>query len=235
MAIFLTMSTKSPTRERNSAWSRRSLLYAGGCLPLLAACSSDPNSESSALWDLAGQTFRGITSTSSISRDQAGAIPYATIGVRIGDSDQFLLALESKMQGVLLWTSSARIALETQSSRIVHTAGLEHDVSQTLADGSDPLQHMASQGTCQYVIDMPDRSVFQASVRYELKTTGRVTTEILGTSYDLLHAVEHGSCPSLGWEFDNEYWLGGSFAWRSRQSLRPDLEPIEVTVLRPAA
>jgi len=221
-------------------YTRRALCCAGLGLPLLAACSSDPDSDTSQMLDILGQSFHTFASGQSITREQAAAIPYASIGVRIGDSSQVLLVLESKTGGTSLWTSASRIAVELQSGRITRTAGLEHNVSQSGPTGVDPLQShpfAPKAAACTYVTDIPDMNTYQAVIHYEMGVTDRETVTILGTPIDTLHARETGHCPQLDWEFANEYWLdpASGLVWRSLQNIHPELDTVEIVVLRPVA
>lgn len=171
-------------------------------------------------------------------REQAASVPFASIGVRLGGSSESLLALATREHDVCLWTSAGGLAIETQSGRITRTAGLPHNMSQAAASGSDPIQSgLRSGATCQYAIDIPDRNVYQAAIRYETKATTRDQTVILGGTIDVMHVLEHGSCSALAWAFDNEYWTDplSGFVWRSRQNIHPDLDAVEIEIFRPPA
>lgn len=237
MGTSLRMSTRYPLPEScRPAWTRRGFMWAGISLPFVAGCSSDPNSDSAGVLSIFRESLGG---PDSISREQASRVPYASVGVRVGDSAQTLLVLATKARETCLWTSASHIAVETQSGRITRTAGLAHNMSQTLNGGNDFLRSGTAYGsaTCEYAVDIPDRNVYQAPVRYEMKVASRDETIVLGGKLEVTHILEHGSCPLLDWEFENEYWLGlkSGFAWRSRQVVHPDLDPIEIVVFRPPA
>lgn len=227
-------------RPELATYTRRALCCAGLGLPFLTACSSDPYSDSAQLLQILGQSFHGFGSGDSITREQAAAIPYASIGVRIGNSSQVLLVLENRTGGTTLWTSASRIAIELQYGRIIRTAGLEHNMSQSGPDGIDPLQsrEFASPSTpFTYVMDIPDRNTYQARITYEIGAAARDTLDIFGTPLETLHAREQGSCSLLGWEFENEYWLdpASGLIWRTLQNIHPALDVVEVAILRPPA
>lgn len=190
--------------------------------------------------DIVGQSFHAFTSDQSITREQAAAIPYASIGVRIGDSAQVLLVLESKTNGTSLWTSASRIAIELQSGRITRTAGLEHNMSQSGPAGIDPLQShdfVPKASPYTYVMDIPDRKIYQAVILYEMHEVHRETVTILGTPLNALHVRETGTCKQIDWEFENDYWLepASGLVWRSLQNIHPELDTIEIVMLRPPA
>ncbi|MGD0192710.1 MAG: YjbF family lipoprotein [Rhizomicrobium sp.] len=181
------------------------------------------------------QSFDRMTGDDAVTRAQAGAVPYASMGVRVGDSAQVLLALATQNRDVRLWTSSVHFAIETQGGRITRTAGLPHNMSQDLFKGSDPLvSRTAPAGGCDYQIDL-DRVLYQAAIHYVMEVPTRDTITILGAKLNVLHVAEHASCSQLDWRFDNEYWIDSKtgFVWRSHQTIHPDLDPVETVVLRP--
>jgi Group 4 capsule polysaccharide lipoprotein gfcB, YjbF len=233
------MKTKFPRRESLSGVDRRALLGMSLGLPFVAGCSSDPHSDMPQVEDMLGRSLGVLSGGPAVTREQAAAIPYASIGVRIGNSSQILLVLATRERDSCLWTSASHIALETQSGRIVRTGGLPHNMAQTGPKQTDPLEtHDAVKGgTCEYVLDLPDRSEFGMVIRYTMQPAVRGEIVVLGAKLSVLHAVEHGACESLDWEFDNEYWLDAAngLVWRASQSVHPDLDPLEVTVLRPPA
>jgi len=241
MATSLPMSIKSrrPDSRAPSGWSRRGFVGASLSLPLLAGCSSDQHSDESDMMKMLGQSFGSYTGGGTITRDQASAVPYATIGVSVGDSSQVLLALATQSHAARLWTSSAHIAIETCYGRITRTAGLAHNMSQGSFSGSDPLQAgiRTLAAPCEYLIDLPDRNVYQASVRYAMESPQRSEIHILGARLDVHHVREKGACSVLDWQFDNEYWVDHltGFVWQSRQTIHPDLEDVAIVVLRPPA
>lgn len=206
-------------------------------LPFLAACSSDPNSDSSQLLVMARQSLGVFGDDTSVTRAQAAAIPYASIGVRLGDSRQFLLVLATQMRDQCLWTSAAHIAIETTSGRITRCAGLPHTIAQSLIAGRDPVQSRVAIGnsSCSFAVDLPDRNVYQARLEYREQLPRLDVIEILGTKLKVQRFTEQGTCPVLDWQFENTYWRDGKsgFVWRSVQNIHPDLDALEITVFRP--
>jgi hypothetical protein len=235
------MSTKSPRPERlvRATWSRRAAMTAGLGLPFLAACASEQHSESSDVLTMLRQSLDSHTGNTTVTRDQAAAIPYASIGVTVGSLPQTMLVLAAKSRATCLWTSAAHIAVETQSGRITRTAGLEHNMSQTVFAGRDPLQSWSSstRRTYTFLMDIPDKDVYGASIGYEMSAPEESHVTILGALLSTFHVREKGSCSVLDWTMENDYWLDSKtgFVWLSRQNIHPDLDPIEIAVLRPPA
>jgi len=232
----MSIKSRRPDSRIPPGWTRRGFVGAGLCLPLLAGCSSDEHSDESDLAGMLGQTFDAYAHGGAVTRDQASAVPYASIGVSIGDSSQVLLALATRSHNVCLWTSSARIAIETQSGRITRTAGLRHNMSQGVFSGRDPVQEGVGslRAPCQYLIDLPDRNVYQARIRYDMEVPQPAEIRILGARLSVLHVRERGSSSMLDWEFENEYWADAKtgFVWRSRQTIHPGLDDVEIVTLR---
>ncbi len=200
----------------------------------------DPDSDTAQMLDILGQSFHAFESGGSITREQAAAIPYASLGVRIGSSSQVLLVLQTKAGNTTLWTSASQIAIELQSGRITRTAGLEHNMSQSGPNGIDPLQShefTPHAPPYTYVMDFPDRNTYQALIQYEMGESDSDTLTILGTPLEALHAREKGFCRLLDWEFENEYWLdpASGLVWRSLQNVHPAMDTVEVSILRPPA
>jgi hypothetical protein len=235
------MSTRFLRPERRAAigWTRRRIFAAGLGMPFLSACSSDRQSDISDVLAMIGQSIAPHSGDGTITRNQAAAVPYASIGVRIGDSRQVLLALATRTRDVCLWTSSARVAIETRSGRITRTAGMPHNMSQRLFGGVDPLQSgvAGDHGHYEYLVDFPERNIYGASTLLVMDSPRPDEIDILGARLKLLHARERGSCSVLGWKFENEYWTDATsgFVWRSRQTIDPDLDQVEIVVFRPPA
>ena len=59
-----------------------------------------------------------------VTRDQAAAIPYASMGYRLDDGIRALLVLATDANGEQLWTSAAHVVIVTRDGRIVRTVGL---------------------------------------------------------------------------------------------------------------
>jgi hypothetical protein len=228
-----------PEPRTVSRWTRRGFVGAGVSLPLLAGCSSDENSASSDVLKMMGQTIDAYTGSDSITRDQAAAVPYASIGVSVGDSGQALLVLAAQFGTTCLWASAAHIAIETQFGRITHTAGLAHNMSQDSFSGGDPLQSgvRSADGAYEFAIDLPDRNIYQASVRYEMGPARAGEIVVLGAKLNVLHVRESGFCSLLDWRFENEYWADATngFIWQSQQAIHPSLDQVTIVALRPPA
>jgi hypothetical protein len=217
----------------------RRFVVAGALAPLLARCSSDPNSDTAGLTKLIGQSVNVFSGASSVTLKEVANTPFASIGVRVGSGAQAMLVLATQSGRSTVWTSSLHMALELQSGRILRTAGLTQNLSGTNFSGPDPLeaglQNLRAPAPANRSLDFTDRNAYGIAVTSTVEPAGPAAVDILGTQISSVHAVEHCSCPVLGWNFTNEYWASEQtgIVWRSVQSIHPDFDPIEIELLRP--
>lgn len=228
----------SGTAMRKCGLSRR-LVLAGAVVPLVARCSSDPNSDTAGLTRVLGQSLNVFSGGNSVSLKEVADTPFASIGVRVGAGAQTMLLLATKSGHSTVWTSASHIALELQSGRILRTAGLTENLSGTNFTGTDPLvaglQNLRTPAPVKRSLDFSDRNAYGIIADSTLEPAGQAVVDILGTRVACVHAVERGTCPALGWNFTNEYWASAhnGIVWRTVQSIHPDFDPIEVELLRP--
>jgi len=170
-----------------------------------------------------------------VTLEEAAAVPYASMGIRVGNSTETMIILAGDTGGQHLWTSGAGIAITTKDGRIVRTAGFAHNLgghelgSDSLgADGVRSLRWRA---------DFPDLKLYSISIVCRDRPAVDETIVILGKDIHTRRVDE--SCASEGgtldWSFDNTYWLDpeNGLAWRSIQHVHPQLDAIETEILRP--
>src|ERR1700735_1278020 len=107
-------------------------LFAGSLGLGLSACSDFgdiSNSDSVVMGQLLVHAITGIGSSSSVPRARVAAVPYATLGVRLGSSDESMFVLATKAGGDLVWRGGPQLAITTRNGRIVRTAGFVHNLS----------------------------------------------------------------------------------------------------------
>jgi hypothetical protein len=217
----------------------RRLVLAGAVVPLVARCSSDPNSDTAGLTRVLGQSLNVFSGASSVALKDVAATPFASIGVRVGSGPQTMLVLATKTARSTVWTSAAQIAVELQSGRILRTAGLAANLSGTTFSGDDPLdaglQKLHAPLPARRALDFSDRNQYGVVVDSKLTPAGLAVVDILGTRIACVHALETCSCPMLGWNYTNEYWASAQTGtvWRSLQFIHPDFDALEIELLRP--
>ncbi len=221
-----------------STFTRR-LVLAGAIAPLLARCSSDPNSDTAGLTRVLGQSLNVFSGGGSVSLKEVSDTPFASVGVRVGSGAQTMLVLATHAGLSTVWTSALHIALELQSGRIVRTAGFVENLSGTTFTGSDPLgaglQNLRTTMPAKRSLDFTDRNAYGILVDSMIVPAGLADVDILGTQISCVHAFEHCSCSAFGWNFTNEYWANtqSGIVWRSVQYIHPDFDPLEIELLRP--
>jgi hypothetical protein len=170
-----------------------------------------------------------------IGLEQAAAVPYASMGVRVGGSNQIMLVLATSSDGEELWTSAAQIAITTRKGRIVRTAGLQHNISgyqerpgTSTSDGVP---------VSRWIADFTDIGLYAVPIACKVLPPKDDTITILNKEIRTKRVDERCKSESerLDWSFTNRFWLDErtGFTWRSRQWVSPKLGAIEIDILRP--
>lgn len=201
-------------------------------LALLAGC------EDSDLGQLAQLAYTSVTSTPpKIGRDQAAAIPYASMGLELGDTAQVLLVLGTETGNELDWFAGDQVFLRTRNGKVIRTVGLPYDLGGLRQlDPAPGMAKSASATALQYSFDFPDLGIFDAVAQCTTRDAGNATVEIFGSQLPTRHTIEHCSVPDMRWNFDNEYWTDPmtGYVWRSSQHIHPESPPVVLQVFRPA-
>lgn len=212
-------------------------LVAALALCALAGCGSDSGSGWSQLMDLAKASFN---QSGNITLQQAASVPYASIGVRVGDGPESMLALAADTGTSQLWTSSAHIAIAMKDGRIIETAGLPKNLSATVFAGlHDPLPALLRAPNPRAVrsaraVDFQDIAKYSVPLRCSLGGGEAARISILGHAIATRRFKERCESSDLDWSFTNLFWADRSgFVWRSLQYIHPGSDPVEVEVLRP--
>src|SRR6185312_13497683 len=175
----------------------------------LAACSSDSNGDFSSLINVAGSVF-STEAPPSVTLEQASAIPYATMGFRLGDAPEAVGILTSS-SGSLLWTIGTQAAFVTRGGRLIQNAGLEHDLSGLRLDPATRFSPIAlangETADTDWSVDFSDRNIFSASMHCHAHATGPEDVTILGGVIGTVRVSETCHCPAVGWSFENLYWI----------------------------
>jgi hypothetical protein len=206
------------------------LLLSASCF--VGACSSIGGLDMKSMYTVAKSMWaRG----QGVTLDEAAAVPYASMGLRVGDSTQIMLILAADEGGQRLWTSSSGIAITTRDGRIVRTAGISYDMSGFVAQ-SDVAEGSGSR-VVRWQADFPDLGFYSIAVVCRDRVTGDEVIVILGKEIHTRHVEEKCRTESsqLNWSFKNNFWLDPSdgMVWRSTQHVHPKLDAIETETLRP--
>jgi len=205
----------------------------------LAGCGSQSGgmSDWSQIVGMAGDEFGP---SPSITLAQAAALPYASLGLRIGDGSQMMVVLAASTSGDRLWTSVAKLAITTRDGRIVRTAGLPVNVdTMRFQGGIDPILAAAQGGPPRESLrfaDYWDLNIYSVPIRCVTVSRGPDSVVILGKSISTTKVEESCEGSTLDWTFTDTFWVGSSgLVWKSIQHIHPNSDPIELEVLRPPA
>lgn len=218
---------------------RRQVLQAFSCAPLLlsvAACGGTPGQPSYS--DLAKRRMFGLGSQ-PLDREKLEALPYASIIASIGVAPDVLLILGTVQGDRLSWHSSDRSLLHTISGRIVKTAGLPDNVTQTyfgsMGNALEGLHTVTERRETRY-IDWADKNQYGMPVYATYTYEGMETVDILGKPHQTKRYREDFTLPVLeNWEGTSYFWLDPEtgFVWKTEQILLPEVPQFRTAVVKP--
>ncbi len=206
---------------------------------LVGGCSSTGESDYSLFYRALRQSLGASFGKGRVTKDQAAAIPYASMGYRLNGGSEQLLVLATDSNGEQLWTSALHIVIATRGGRIVRTVGLPSNVSAvTPAVGQTiPLLTAALTGPVSYsrLVDLPDERIYGAALACKLIYRGRQTILLLGRGISTVKIEESCASRSPNWSFTDNYWLDvdNGLVWKSVQHISPAKGEVETAVLRP--
>ena len=207
-------------------------LFVGGCS---STGTSDYSQFYRALRQSAGASF----GQGRITKNQAAAIPYASMGYQLNDGSEQILILATDSNGEQLWTSAAHIVIATRGGRIVRTVGLPTNVSAVTPASGQTIPPLAAalSGRVNYsrLVDLPEDRVYGAALTCTLAYRGKQTIAILGRGLLTIKIEERCTSKTLNWSFTDDYWLDAEtgLAWKSIQHISPGKGKIETEILRP--
>jgi hypothetical protein len=175
-----------------------------------------------------------IGSSASVPRERAAALPYASLGVRLGGSEEAMFVLASKSGDDLLWLGGTSIGVTTRHGRVVRTVGFAHNV--TGLHAAQGVKQDLSQPSVDYLYDFAEQARYGVAVKCTRHNLGAERLVIIGVPRDTTHVTEECSATGMDWNFRNEFWADAAgYVWKSRQFTEPRVDPLTLEVLRPAA
>ena len=208
-----------------------------GVVFALSGCATD--SDYSEYYQLVKQSIAHSFGNESVDREQAAAIPYASLGYRLNDGPQNILVLATDTNGQQLWTSSSHVVLLTQDGRVIRTAGLPHDLGALtpMRGPTLPAPATALEGPSlnNLAADFPETGNYSVPVACRLAAKGRETINILGQPIATIRVDEDCESAKPNWRFRNSYWLDAEskFVWRSLQHIHPKGDALQIEIFRP--
>jgi hypothetical protein len=219
--------------------SRRLAIAALPALLLCTACNSEGSSAYGQFYQIARQSMAASFGNVRVTRKQATAIPYASIGYSIDHGNENILVLATDNNGEQLWTSASHVVLVTRNGRIVRSVGLDHDLAGTTfaTDGQPPRPDAAIKGsfTSTRQMDFPELGLFGVIVSCHASAQGRQTIKILGQALITMRVDETCESRARNWAFVDTFWVDpdNGLVWRSQQHIHPKGGVIEIQTFRP--
>jgi hypothetical protein len=172
----------------------------------------------------------------SVTREKAASVPYASIGARLGSSQEAMLLLATAQGRNLRWQAGTQFVVNTRDGHVTLTAGFAHNL-----DGlQGPIPDSASMppergGPYHYLFDMVDMGKYGVFAICTQHDVGAEQVVIIGVPHDTRHVVEDCKAKQLDWRFTNHYWrdVATGYVWESVQNFRPDMDPLTLEILRP--
>jgi hypothetical protein len=210
------------------------ILAAAGC-----SSANSGNTSYSQFYQILRQSWAASFGKVRITREQAAAIPYASLGYSIDGGNQGLLVLATDSGGDLLWTSAAHVVIVTRDGRIIRTVGLGRDLSNLTSRDEKglpaPANAVQAPFTNTRLEDFPDLGLYGVRVSCRAALAGRQSIKILGQAIATLRVDEACSSRDPDWSFTDSFWVDRDtgFVWRSRQHIHPNGAMIETEIFRP--
>lgn len=226
----------------SSLKSRLIQAVAGGALVLMASGCSSSNSGNTSyaqFFQVMRQSLAASYGKVRVTREQAAAVPYASLGYAIDGGNQGLLVLATDSGGDLLWTSAAHIVIVTRDGRIIRTVGLGQDLSSVTSrdqSGLPPLSAaVRSPFSTTRLEDFPDLGLYGARLSCQARLAGRQSIKILGQTIATLRVDESCNSRNPDWSFTDSFWVDkdSGFVWKSRQHIHPKGQVVEIEIFRP--
>ncbi len=209
----------------------RTLVCASLAWPL---CACEGHSDVERLGQMIYQQFAGIGDSGSVPQSQVAAIPYATLGVRLGSSGQAMFVLEGRSGSDMQWVGGTQFAIATRDGRILRTTGFVHNLTGFREEEPRPAPAGAA-AVHDYEFDLADMNAYGVVVHCSEHEVGREQIVIVGYAHETRHVVEDCAAPELDWNFTDEFWrdVASNYVWRSLQYVHPGLDAITLESLRP--
>jgi hypothetical protein len=214
----------------------RKALAAAAAL-LVAGCSSE-QSDTGLLFGALRNAVAG-PGPKPVTLQQAAAIPYASMGVRLDGGSEILIVMVVDAPHSRLWTAGKAIAIQTDDGRIVRTSGFTSNLSGVAGDLGAPVSPLDAvrrrDGERTLLYDFADLNAYSVKVVCRTAKRGRENIQILGKAIPTIRIEESCRAEALDWSFVNTYWVGvqSGMVWQSVQHIHPRLGPVTTEILRP--
>jgi hypothetical protein len=172
----------------------------------------------------------------SVTREKAASVPYASIGMRLGSSQEAMLLLATSQGENLRWQAGTQYVINTRDGHVTFTTGFKHNLDGLQGPIADSTSTPPDRGgPYHYLFDMVDMGKYGVFAVCSQHDVGAEQIEIIGIPHDTRHIVENCKAKQLRWRFSNDYWRDAvtGYVWKSVQNFRPDMDPLTLEILRP--
>ncbi|HET7086134.1 MAG TPA: YjbF family lipoprotein [Rhizomicrobium sp.] len=216
-------------------------LAAAAAALLAAGCNSSHsgNNNYTQFYQIARQSLSASFGNVRVSRNEAAAIPYASMGYSQDGGNQIMLVLGTDSGGELLWTSAAHVVIVTRDGRIVRTVGLGHDLSAFNARNNAalpaPAAAIKAPFTSTRLEDFSELGLYGIQLSCSARLAGRQSIKILGQAISTMRVDESCRAATPEWVFTDSFWVDSDngLVWRSRQHVNPKGGMVETEIFRP--
>lgn len=125
----------------------------------------------------------------------------------------------------------------------MQTAGLQGNLRRTELLAPDPLAELgggrlpAASASLRRLVDLEPPQRYGIMIGSTYEDLGPAAVIIAELEFDTRLIRETNRTREFDWHFENEYWVDpkNGIVWKSRQHIHPDLPPVEIELLKPAA
>ena len=178
-----------------------------------------------------------FTSPKDLPQEAFAEIPYSTIQVRLGRSDNTVLVLEEINDNSYKWTSSNLIKIYTENRIITKVSGLEVDIDSIKYDDNHPsitknYKNIDSEiYTSEYNFKNPN--LFNLPIKTKFTFLKMDEVSIFGKDIKCMLFAEESLENLIRWEFKNFYWvdLESNEIIKIIQNVNPKLPEIHIKMI----
>tara|TARA_Y100001935_G_scaffold184600_1_gene153194 strand:+ start:5967 stop:6620 length:654 start_codon:yes stop_codon:yes gene_type:complete len=206
-------------------------------LPLfILSCSALNNGKIAPGYFQAYELMKSIISDTNdeISWNKIEKIPYASILLRVGSSQEALLILESRINDSNIWISSDQIYIEEREGRVVKTAGLFNNLNGIFGNLSfiDTEEGNTEYRVYYYSFSNPNLENLEVFIKQTF--IGKETIPLRSGERILNRYEEEFDSPSIGWKGKNIFWTDNKKkVIKSLQSITPKIQKLSIEEAKP--
>ncbi len=151
-----------------------------------------------------------FTKPEDITIEKVNSIPYASMQVRLGRTQNTLIVLEEVQDEILKWTSSNLVKIYTRNGFIVRFTGLENQLDNVELDKRHPIitgnfSNQIDELTSFYTFNNP--KLFRLPVKTKFNFIKNDQVNILGRTINTKLYEESSLDNLISWRFKNSYWV----------------------------